>query len=222
MREPSEVAKRIGVGTAAVVIQLAPGVAVWGGWRRFACHPARRRLAALSLAAAAGAAANGLNVSRGRRDVAQQRLAAVLIFGGIVAGRFLSPLSDRHSILVFHHDGVRTTGLALYALGALLFEWSRAVLGRHYSFMAAIQQDHELVRAGPYRLVRHPGYIGLLLWQTGYALVFRSALGVVLVVPVAAALAWRVADEEALLHSEFGDEFEEYRARTSQFVPYVH
>lgn len=214
--------RRATLAATALTVQLGPALLAWGGWRRFARSAARRRLAAVSLAAAGGAAANGLNLGSGRTDVRHQRTVAALIFGGIVIGRVLAPISDRRDFLVLRDERVRDVGVLLSGLGIALFEYSRFVLGRHYSFMAAIQHEHRLVTAGPYQVIRHPGYLGLLAWQCGYALTFRSRLGLLSVVPVAGAVMWRVADEEALLAREFGAEYEQFRARTARFIPYVH
>src|SRR3982074_818405 len=54
-------------------------------------------------------------------------------------------------------------GLALLVLGVAFAIWAIATLGRHYDLELEIHRDHELVRTGPYRLVRHPVYTGLAL-----------------------------------------------------------
>jgi protein-S-isoprenylcysteine O-methyltransferase Ste14 len=215
-------ARRLPVGAAATAIQLGPALATFGGWRRFAAHPARKRLVPLAAGGATLAVVNGLSTDAGPREVSRQRLAMPLITGGIIAGRALAPISDRHDWLAFRDGGLRSAGLALYALGLAMFEWPRFVMGGQFSFKAAIQQDHELITSGPYRLVRHPGYAGILGFQTGYALVFRSKVGLAAVAPVAAAILWRIRDEEALLRSEFGDRYEEYAGRTARLIPYVY
>jgi protein-S-isoprenylcysteine O-methyltransferase Ste14 len=95
------------------------------------------------------------------------------------------------------------------------------VMGWQFSFGAAIQEDHELVTSGPYRLVRHPGYAGILGFQAGYALVFRSKLCLAAVAPLAAFVLWRIRDEEGL-RPEFGERYEEYCERTARLIPHVH
>src|SRR5262245_36954134 len=58
------------------------------------------------------------------------------------------------------------------------------VLGRHYSVLLAIQEHHDLVTGGPYRWVRHPFYLGSVVNAVGWALVFRSSLGLLLAAAV--------------------------------------
>ena len=216
------VIRRLGVAALALTIQMGPALLIWGGWERYSRNPARWALALISVGGAISAAINGLNLSRGQRGVQRQRIAIVLLAGGIVLGRVLSPLSDRHNRLVLPGgDLIRWLGVLVTGIGVALFESSRTVMGRQYSFMAAIQTDHKLVTAGPYRWVRHPGYAGLVFFQLGYALIFRSLLGLAALVPLLTVLLWRIADEEELLISEFGEQYERYREETARFVPYV-
>jgi len=96
------------------------------------------------------------------------------------------------------------------------------VLGSRFSGLVAIQPGHTLVTGGIYRVIRHPSYLGLLVSAFGWALAFRSGVGVLLaalsIVPVIA----RIHAEERLLSSEFGDEYTAYRARTSRLIPGIY
>jgi protein-S-isoprenylcysteine O-methyltransferase Ste14 len=215
-------ARRLPAGAAAATIQLGPALAAFGGWKRYAAHPARRRLVPLAAGGAALAVVNGVSTDAGPREVSRQRLAMPLITGGIIVGRALAPISDRRDWLALPDSRLRNAGLALYALGIALFEWPRFVMGGQFSFKAAIQDDHELVTRGPYRVLRHPGYAGILGFQTGYALVFRSKVGLAAVAPVAGAIIWRIRDEEALLRSHFGARYDEYAQRTARLIPFVY
>lgn len=215
------VIRRLPVGAAALTVQLLPAVITFGGRRGFAAEPARRHLAKLAGGAAVLAAVNGLSTAADEREVSRQRWAMPLITGGIILGRVIAPISDRHDWMVLP-NGSRRLGLGLYALGITFFEWPRFVMGRQFSFKAAIQEDHELVIRGPYRFMRHPGYAGILGFQTGYALIFRSIPGSLAVVPVAAAVLWRIRDEEALLASEFPEEYDSYSERTARLIPFVY
>ena len=83
----------------------------------------------------------------------------------------------------------------------------------------AIQRKHSLVTHGIYGWIRHPSYLGLILGSLGWALAFRSGVGVILVVLMLPALFARIKSEERLLHEHFGDEYDAYRARTSRLIP---
>jgi len=96
------------------------------------------------------------------------------------------------------------------------------VLGRRFSGLVAIQPDHRLVTSGVYTLIRHPSYLGLLVNSLGWALAFRSGVGVLLTALTLLPLLARMRAEEALLRSEFGVEYDAYRARTSRLIPGVY
>ena len=80
----------------------------------------------------------------------------------------------------------------------------------------------ELVTGGLYRVIRHPSYLGLLLGLFGWALVFRSAIGVLVSLLLLPPLVARMNAEEALLESEFGERYADYRRRTWRLVPFLY
>jgi protein-S-isoprenylcysteine O-methyltransferase Ste14 len=133
------------------------------------------------------------------------------------------------SLLVFSGSTAGSTALLLASSGALvgvggaaLVVRSRAELGRAWSFVPKADQEAGLVTTGPYRLVRHPIYLGLTLLATGDAIAFGSwsALAIVLsgIIPT---LVWRASAEEKLLVRTFGDRYIVYRQRTRMIVPYL-
>jgi protein-S-isoprenylcysteine O-methyltransferase Ste14 len=96
------------------------------------------------------------------------------------------------------------------------------VLGRRFSGLVAIQEGHKLVTSGPYRHIRHPSYLGLILGSFGWSLVFRSLIGVALSLLLIPPLVARMNSEEALLESEFGENYARYRKRTWRLIPFVY
>ena len=97
--------------------------------------------------------------------------------------------------------------------------WPVFVLGRRFSGLVAIQPGHKLVTSGVYRVIRHPSYLGLLVNSLGWALAFRSGVGVLLTVLTIPPLLARIHAEERLLRSQFGEAYDAYRARTSRMIP---
>ncbi len=95
-------------------------------------------------------------------------------------------------------------------------------LGRRFSGLVAIQQDHELETRGIYAFVRHPSYLGAILAFVGWALVFRSGLALLLVPALIWIVVARIAAEEQLLESEFGQSYGDYRRRTRRLIPFVY
>lgn len=111
-------------------------------------------------------------------------------------------------------------GIALSVLGVAFSLWAIVTLGRHYDLVLEVHQDHELVRRGPYALVRHPVYTGLALHFAGVCLATGNLLliaGTLLVSFPAFYL--RARAEEALLRERFGAEYEKYAQEVPMLVP---
>jgi protein-S-isoprenylcysteine O-methyltransferase Ste14 len=100
--------------------------------------------------------------------------------------------------------------------------WPVYVLGRRFSGLVAIQPGHTLVTTGIYGVIRHPSYLGLFTNALGWALAFRSGVGILLTALMLIPLIARIHSEEALLISQFGSEYEAYRARTSRLIPGIY
>ncbi len=113
-------------------------------------------------------------------------------------------------------------GLALALSGVALAVWARFVLGRNWTGIAAtVQEGHELVQTGPYAIVRHPIYTGILLALAGTVLTYATVAGAIGLAAVIAAIAVRVRIEEGLMSQEFGAAHEAYRQRTKKLIPFV-
>jgi protein-S-isoprenylcysteine O-methyltransferase Ste14 len=113
------------------------------------------------------------------------------------------------------------TGLALTICGAVLAVSARIFLGRNWSAVVTIKQDHEIIRRGPYALVRHPMYSGFLLAMLGTALAIGEVRGLLAV--GLAFLGWwlKLRTEEQLLMDQFGAQYIEYRQHTKALIPFV-
>ncbi len=142
--------------------------------------------------------------------------AAVLLFTEVP--QFL-PLQAR---CLPAHTLVIGPGIALTAVGTTFAIIARLLLGRNWSAVARMRQDQELISSGPYRLVRHPIYAGILAAAVGTAIVFGEVRDL-LALPLIVVGFWRKArSEERLLMSNFGDRYAAYRRRVrGGIVPYV-
>lgn len=112
-------------------------------------------------------------------------------------------------------------GLALIICGLVLTVLARAWLGRNWSAVVTLKQDHELIRSGPYACVRHPIYTGLLLALLGTAIAigdWRALAGVAL---IAVGLVRKLMVEERFMAAQFGDAYARYRHDVRALVPYV-
>lgn len=111
--------------------------------------------------------------------------------------------------------------MVLSGLGYAMIFLSGVFLGRQYSPDVTVQEDHKLVTAGPYRVLRHPRYLGIVSLAVGESLVFRSLVGLLGSLAVLAVLLFRIRDEEALMEAEFGDEWRAYRHRSWRLIPFL-
>lgn len=115
-------------------------------------------------------------------------------------------------------------GLVVEATGLVLRAWSMRTLGRSYSRTLRVVEDDDeqiVVDTGPYRMIRHPGYLGSLLTWGGFALTSRRAPVVALIVGLlGAAYGRRIAAEEQFLRRDLPG-YTTYSERTKKLVPFV-
>jgi protein-S-isoprenylcysteine O-methyltransferase Ste14 len=205
------------VGGTLVFLGLA--VLGWGGVGPFFANPARIALVVATVAMVVAALFSSGNLSTGEREDRSNRwiIGAVGVIGLLAA--WLPAYTDRKVFWVLDGDAVRWVGVALYAAGGALRIWPVFVLGRRFSGLVAIQPGHTLVTDGIYGIIRNPSYLGLLVLSLGWALAFRSGVGVLLAALNIPPLVARMNSEERLLRSQFGQEYEAYRARTWRLIP---
>jgi protein-S-isoprenylcysteine O-methyltransferase Ste14 len=114
---------------------------------------------------------------------------------------------------------IMSAGIAVEALGLLLAIWSRRHLGRYWSGEIAIKVDHRLIRTGPYRLLRHPIYTGLLTMYAGATLVTGEWLAILGLAIAVFGYGRKIRLEETNLDAAFGPEYEAYRRETWALIP---
>lgn len=112
-------------------------------------------------------------------------------------------------------------GAALVATGLGFAVWARVVLGRNWSGTVTLKEDHELIRRGPYAIVRHPIYTGLLAGFAGSALALGQWRGLIALVIVCVALWRKLRLEERWLAEIFGDSYARYRREVAALVPFL-
>ena len=110
---------------------------------------------------------------------------------------------------------------AVTAIGLLLTIWARQHLGRNWSGTVTVKEDHTLIRSGPYRLVRHPIYSGMLLALLGTALAIGSARGFIGAGLILFGFLLKLQVEEARMRETFPAEYDDYCRHTARLVPGV-
>jgi protein-S-isoprenylcysteine O-methyltransferase Ste14 len=142
-------------------------------------------------------------------------VAAVLLLGpGEWFGRSL--LREQ---FVPHSFAAQTCGLVLCLAGAGLAIWSRRVLGTNWSSEVQLKENHELIERGPYRIIRHPIYLGLLTLFLGNAILVGDWRGLLAVAIVFASFWRKLRVEERWLGRNFGRSYQDYVRRTHALLP---
>jgi protein-S-isoprenylcysteine O-methyltransferase Ste14 len=116
---------------------------------------------------------------------------------------------------------VEMTGIVLCVVGVALAIWARTLLGRNWSGNPQIKEDHELIQAGPYRLVRHPIYTGILLAVFGTAFCRGRMLDLVLFLFLFVVFWIKLKVEESFMAKQFPEAYPPYRKSTKALVPYI-
>jgi protein-S-isoprenylcysteine O-methyltransferase Ste14 len=209
----------------AVVSTLAYlGLAVWGlgGFAAYFSHGSLAVVALATLVMAVASLFTEVNLSSGEREDKANRwvIWAFAIIG--VASGFLPAYTDRIDFWTFGGEGLRWLGALLFIIGGVLRLWPVFVLGKRFSGLVAIQPGHTLVTDGIYRTLRNPSYLGLMVIAIGWALAFRSGVGLVLATLTLIPLIARINAEEALLRAEFGWEYEVYCGKSWRLIPGVY
>ena len=158
-----------------------------------------------------------------RRQSAKSRaVQGSLVFAGLVllldSRLGLGPLGWR---FIPESAGAGILGFALAICGMAFAVWARISLGRNWSGIAAVKQGHELVRHGPYAIVRHPIYSGFLLALAGTAIALGEVRGLIGFALVWAALWMKLQTEEAFMLQQFGEQYREYKKKVKALVPFV-
>lgn len=111
---------------------------------------------------------------------------------------------------------------AVLALAGLLFTvWARVHLGTNWSAVVTVKEGHELITSGPYRIVRHPIYTGLVLTLVGQALALGEWRGLAAVVLAIWAFWRKLNIEERWMLGQFGREYEAYSRRVAALIPFL-
>lgn len=122
--------------------------------------------------------------------------------------------------LTVHSTALAAVGAMVFAAGITLAIWARLHLGRNWGMPMAEKEDPELITSGPYRLIRHPIYSGLLLALIGTTLV-TSLFGLIVVVLLGGYFCYCASVEEGNLRIVFPAEYPAYSANTKMLVPFI-
>ena len=211
-----------GLSLLSVGLYLSLTILGAGGWRVFFAEPARTALFVGTVALGVISLFSHAGITSGAREDRSNRwiFLPLTVLGFLLA--FLPAYAERKEFWVMDGEALRWTGVVLFAVGGALRLWPIFVLGERFSGLVAIQPGHRLVTTGVYRWIRHPSYLGLLLYSIGWSLAFRSVVGLLLTALMLIPLLARIRAEERLLLEYFGREYADYQARTWRLIAGVY
>jgi protein-S-isoprenylcysteine O-methyltransferase Ste14 len=140
--------------------------------------------------------------------------------GGLAA--LACALFLREVAIPWNREALFWIGIALMLAGVALRAWAVRTLGRYFLPVVAVRADQQIVRNGPYRLIRHPAYSGALLTLVGFGLALTNWAALIALLSCAlAGLAYRVRIEEQALLRMLGQPYRDYMAQTTRLVPFL-
>lgn len=158
-----------------------------------------------------------------RRESVLSRVSYVIpmIGGGILLGKphvLGEALEQRYHA---HTFGWFLIGLALVVAGLGFSVAARIWLGRNWSGTVTLKQDHELIRSGPYALVRHPIYTGMLVALLGTAIAIGKWHALIGLAVLFCGLFIKIGIEERFMAEQFGEAYARYRAEVPALIPFL-
>ena len=118
-------------------------------------------------------------------------------------------------------DTAAYAGFAIALAGMGLAVWARFLIGQNWSALIELKADHQLIRTGPYSIVRHPIYSGFMLATLGTAIAYGEVSGLVGFILVLGAWGYKAQLEERVLREHFGAEYERYQQEVKGLIPFV-
>lgn len=148
------------------------------------------------------------------------RIAVIVVVAVLVLARPLSN-SSLHNKIWSPSSTWSAGALAVVILGAAFAVWARVTIGANWSGVVTVKEDHELIQRGPYHLVRHPIYSGLLLMGLASAVAYDEVYGFAILAIAIVAFVPKMMLEEKLMTEKFPDKYPQYRKRVKAIIPYI-
>ena len=158
---------------------------------------------------------------RGATRVKRDRGSRALITVAILVSMFIAFYFGYGGVGALP-DWIFCVGIFLMFLGILVRQYAIWILGRFFSLTVQISEDHKVVEKGPYRLVRHPSYTGIMITFAGLGLAVQS-FGALLVLLLffGISFGYRMYVEERILLSGLGQDYASYMKRTKRLIPFL-
>ncbi len=156
-----------------------------------------------------------------RRDKGSHVVLLCLIMFGLLSGVMLAfkvPATAITSV----PDLFFWLGMFLMYAGMALRLYAIHVLGTFFTTVVAVAPEQTVIEAGPYRLIRHPSYSGILLILLGFGLSFTNWLSLLVIMGCAlVGFSYRIQVEERVLQEQLGQQYQQYMRHTKRLIPFV-
>ena len=127
-----------------------------------------------------------------------------------------------HGPTLFSSEIVKVLGIGVAILGVYIRGQSMKKLGKKYTMVVSIRDDHEIIKDGIYKYIRHPGYLGQYLFLLGYVLLFQSVWGLIVYVLWGIGQLYRINIEEKVLENFFGNNYRDYQIQSKRLIPFIY
>ena len=153
----------------------------------------------------------------------------VIPFLGLTFMGFAAAIIDFIYLKNFSFQIFALVGLLLLLVGGLIRMKARLQLKKKAGFDSLIGtgrlqivKKHQLVKDGLYKHIRHPLYLGEILRNLGFVVIFSSVYGILIVLLASIFLFFRIEIEEKMLMTVFSEEYREYKRNTKRLIPYIY
>jgi protein-S-isoprenylcysteine O-methyltransferase len=154
-------------------------------------------------------------------DKGTNRLVWMLVAGAFILA-WLPVILD-FGRLLFPGDWLTWIGIAVMIAGIVFRQYAISILGKFFTATVQIKNDHELIKAGPYRYIRHPSYLGILIIALGLGIALANWISLLLCITLPIiGIVQRIKVEEKELERHFGQQYRDYRKTTWRIVPYIY
>ncbi len=120
-------------------------------------------------------------------------------------------------------DWLTWVGVFIMISGVVFRRYVISVLGKFFTATVQIHQDHQLIKAGPYRYIRHPSYLGILILALGNGIALANWISLLLCIALPAiGIIQRIKVEEKALYHHFGEQYKDYSKNTWRIIPYIY
>ena len=154
-------------------------------------------------------------------DRGTQRLVWILLAICFILA-WVPVILDLGRLLLLGH-WLTLVGVAVMVCGIVFRQYSISVLGKYFTGQVQIQVGHELIRAGPYRYIRHPSYLGILVIALGLGIALSNWISILLcLVLPSIGIVRRIKVEEKEMEKHFGMQYRDYRRSTRAIIPYIY